>query len=171
MLAKQVWRLLCEPDSLYARVLRAKYYPDSKFLKAKLKSGASFTWQSILAGIQCSNRGCIWRVVDGSQIDIWEDPWIPNSAHGKILTPRGKIVYTKVEELIRPITGIWDEELVRGIIFTIDANRILSIPISPHGMEDFGAWRHYKNSLFFQLDHYTEWKHQFGEKEKNLQAP
>jgi hypothetical protein len=69
-------------------------------------------------------------------------------AHGKILTPRGKIVYTKVEELIRPITGIWDEELVRGIIFTIDANRILSIPISPHGMEDFVAWRHYKNSLF-----------------------
>lgn len=26
-------------DSLYARVLRAKYYPDGKLLQAKLKSG------------------------------------------------------------------------------------------------------------------------------------
>jgi hypothetical protein len=54
MLAKQVWRLVCEPDSLYARVLRAKYYPHSKFLKAKMKSGASFTWLSILAGFSVS---------------------------------------------------------------------------------------------------------------------
>jgi hypothetical protein len=45
MLAKQVWRLLCEPESLCARVLRAKYYPDGKLLKAKMKSGDSFTWQ------------------------------------------------------------------------------------------------------------------------------
>jgi hypothetical protein len=61
MLAKQVWRLLCESESLCARILRAKYYPDGQLLKAKMKSGASFTWQSILAGIQCFNRGCIWR--------------------------------------------------------------------------------------------------------------
>jgi hypothetical protein len=38
MLAKQAWRLLCEPDSLCARVLRVKYYPDGKLLKAKMKS-------------------------------------------------------------------------------------------------------------------------------------
>jgi hypothetical protein len=61
MLAKQVWRLLCELDSLCARVLRAKYYSDGQLLKANMKTGASFTWQSILAGIQCSNRGCIWH--------------------------------------------------------------------------------------------------------------
>lgn len=35
MLAKQVWRLLCEPESLCARLLRAKYYPDGKLLNAK----------------------------------------------------------------------------------------------------------------------------------------
>jgi hypothetical protein len=51
LLAKQVWRLLCEPESLCARVLRAKYYPDGRLLNATLKSGSSFTWQSILAGL------------------------------------------------------------------------------------------------------------------------
>jgi hypothetical protein len=35
LLAKQVWRLLFEPNSLWARVLRAKYCPDGKLLNAK----------------------------------------------------------------------------------------------------------------------------------------
>ena len=76
MLAKQVWRLLYDPDSLCARVLKAKYYPDGKLLQAKLKSGSSFTWQSILAGLEGFKRGYIWRVGDGTQINIWEDRWI-----------------------------------------------------------------------------------------------
>ena len=59
MLAKQVWRLLCDPDSLCARVLRARYYPDGKLLNAKVKSGSSYTWQSILTGLQCFKQGYI----------------------------------------------------------------------------------------------------------------
>lgn len=34
ILAKQVWRLIDEPESLCARVLRAKYYPSGDILKA-----------------------------------------------------------------------------------------------------------------------------------------
>ena len=41
MLAKQVWRLLTNPDSLCARVLRARYYPNGELLKAKMRSGCS----------------------------------------------------------------------------------------------------------------------------------
>jgi hypothetical protein len=51
MLAKQVWRLINDPNSLCSRVLRAKYYPDGDILKAGPKSGCSFTWQGILAGV------------------------------------------------------------------------------------------------------------------------
>ena len=66
LLAKQVWRLLSDSDSLCARVLRAKYYPNGKLLEAKLKRGASYTWQSILAGLECFKQGYICRVGDGS---------------------------------------------------------------------------------------------------------
>lgn len=66
MLAKQVWRLLSEPKSLCARVSRAKYYLDVKLLKASQKSGSSYTWQSVLAGLECFKRGYIWRVGDGT---------------------------------------------------------------------------------------------------------
>jgi hypothetical protein len=42
MLAKQVLRLLRDPKSLCARVLRARYYPDGKLLNARMKSGSSY---------------------------------------------------------------------------------------------------------------------------------
>jgi hypothetical protein len=112
LLAKQVWRLLCEPESLCARVLRAKYYPDGCLLNATLKSGISFTWQSILAGLDCFKKGCIWRVGDGSQVNIWEDSWIPSSHNLKIMTPRGSNILTRVSDLINPIDGSWDEDLI-----------------------------------------------------------
>ena len=56
MLAKQVWRLLSNPDTLCARVLRAKYYPDGNLLKAGPKKGSSFMWQSIVVGLQTFKR-------------------------------------------------------------------------------------------------------------------
>jgi len=73
MLAKHVRRLLSDLYSLSARVMRARYYPDGKLLNAKLKSGSSYTWQSVLAGLECFKCGCIWHVGDGTQINIWED--------------------------------------------------------------------------------------------------
>jgi hypothetical protein len=51
MLSKQVWRSINMPDSLCAQILRAKYYRDGKILMAGPKKGASFTWQSIIAGL------------------------------------------------------------------------------------------------------------------------
>lgn len=72
MLAKQSWRLISNPDTLCARVLRAKYYPDGNLLKAGNKKGSSFTWQSIVAGLHTFIRGHIWRVGTGSNINIWD---------------------------------------------------------------------------------------------------
>jgi hypothetical protein len=63
-------------------------------------------------------RGHIWRVGDGTNINIWSYAWIPSSPSRKILTPRGNIVYTKVSELIDPETRKWDEELLRELFLT-----------------------------------------------------
>ena len=60
LLAKQCWRLLCEPDSLCATVLRAKYFPEGDLLNCSLKKGNSYTWQSLWYGIQSFKRGNIY---------------------------------------------------------------------------------------------------------------
>lgn len=71
MRAKQGWRLLQNPDSLCAQILRAKYHPNSSCLDAKPKHGMSYTWRSILKGIDLLKKGVIWRVGDGSNLKIW----------------------------------------------------------------------------------------------------
>ena len=50
LLARQVWRLLQEPDTLCARVLKARYYPDTSVLHATLGAHPSQVWRSIMEG-------------------------------------------------------------------------------------------------------------------------
>jgi hypothetical protein len=169
MLAKQVWRLLSEPEYICAWVLRAKYYPDGRLLNAKLKSGSSFTWQSILAGFECLKKGYIWRVGDGTQVNISEGRWIPSSYNLKIMTPKGTNILQYVSDLINPIDGQWDSELIESIFWPIYAHRILQIPLTPErGREDLVAWHYNKLGLFtVRSGYYDRWDYRFGRKERN----
>ena len=51
LVAKMGWRLAANPDSLWARVIRGKYFPNGSFWSADLKKGASWLWRSIFEGI------------------------------------------------------------------------------------------------------------------------
>lgn len=153
MLAKQCWRLIDNYDSLCAKVLRSKYHPSGDLLNCNLKKGSSYAWQSISSGIQTLKKGCIWRVGNRLKINIWEDCWIPNSSSRKIITARGNCVLTTVNELISPVTGEWDEALIR------DAERILQIPIFQHDIEDFIAWHLTKSGIFsVRSTYYRHWE-------------
>jgi hypothetical protein len=57
MLSKQAWRLLHTPESLCSRVLQAKYYPGRTCSNAKIGSGVSYSWRSILRGIDLLKKG------------------------------------------------------------------------------------------------------------------
>ena len=77
LLAKQAWRLIDNPDSLCATILRAKYYPNGDLLNATLKKKASYTWQSIMGGVETLQLGYIWRIGNGHKVKIWYDAWLP----------------------------------------------------------------------------------------------
>jgi hypothetical protein len=140
MLAKQGWRMLTNPDSLCARVLKAKYFPNCSILKAETMPGISYTWRSILKGVKLLKEGVVWRVGDGSNINIWTDPWLNRDDARFPITPRGQCVLSKVDELINPVTGQWDEDLVRQTFMDMDVETILAIPIR-EDFEDFIAWQ------------------------------
>jgi hypothetical protein len=92
MLARQGWRILQNPDSLCAQLLNAKYGTNDSLLQAKEGPGISYSWRSIVRGLQALQKGLIWRVGDGSQIKIWEDPWIANGISRRPFTPKGQIL-------------------------------------------------------------------------------
>jgi hypothetical protein len=111
MLAKQAWRLLMDPDSLCARVLKARYFPNTSILEVEPKEGISYTWRSILKGVQLLSQGVIWRVGDGSTINMWQDPWIPRSWSRQPVTARGQQVYTMLKDLL----DTWCVEWATGV--------------------------------------------------------
>ena len=53
-------------------------------------------------------EGFIWRVGDGSLINVWSDPRIPDRVTRRP-TPRGHTLLTRVSELIDAATGTWDK--------------------------------------------------------------
>jgi hypothetical protein len=112
MLARQGWRMLVNPESLCARVLKARYFPNSSILKATASQGISYSWRSILKGVRLLKEGLIWHIGDGSSVNIWTDQWINRTGCRVPVTPRRQCLLTKVEELIDPTTGQWDEEII-----------------------------------------------------------
>jgi hypothetical protein len=140
MLARQAWRMLINLDSLCAKVLKAKYFPDTSILDAILVRGMSYSWRSILKGLELVKKGMIWRVGDGSNINIWSDNWLPRDDAMRPITPRRQCVLTKVSKLINPIAMSWDEEILREKFFDMDVQAILAIPIR-EDFNDFVAWQ------------------------------
>jgi hypothetical protein len=129
MLARQGWRMLTNPESLCARVLKAKYFPNTSILEAKPIGGISYAWRSILKGIKLMKEGLIWRIGNGELVNIWSDAWLPREGSRQPVTPRGQCLLTKVAELINPQTGQWDENLVWEMFWEMDASVILATPV------------------------------------------
>lgn len=147
MLAKQGWRIIQNLESLCARILKAKYFPGSHLLKAKLKEGCSYTWRSIFQGVQTLKNGVVWRVGNGQSIDIWQDPWLPRDLSRVPITPQGRNLITKVDELIDPHTEQWDVPLLEEMFRDEDVQAIQSIPIHLEMNDDVG-WHFDAKGLF-----------------------
>lgn len=137
------------PNSLCARLLLARYCLNGDIMIVQEGPGISYSWRNIIRGIQALKNGIIWRVGDGEWIRIWEDPWIPRGQMRRPITPRGAILLTKVSELIDPITGSWDIQLLNDVFWEEDVKEIMTIPVRID-QNDFVAW-HFDNKGTFSV--------------------
>lgn len=104
----RAWRLIAFPDSLCARLLKAKYFPRGSLVDTAFCYNASSTWQSILHSLEILKKGIIWRVGNGTQIRIWRDPWIPMEPSLRVTTRQGRCKLRWVSELFDIDGRSWD---------------------------------------------------------------
>jgi hypothetical protein len=107
----------------------------------------SYTWRSILKGVDVLKTGIVWRIGDGGKINLWDDPWLPREPSRKPVTPRGQNLLSKVSDLINPITGWWDEDLVRQTFVEQDMDIILATPVHTE-LDDLIAWHYDSKGIF-----------------------
>lgn len=100
LVAKQGWRLLQFPDLLVSKVLQARYYRDSSFLRASTGTNPSFIWRSILWGRQVIKTGIRWRIGDGKKVFVYKDGWLPRPDTFKPVSPPSLPAETKVAKLM-----------------------------------------------------------------------
>ena len=77
LLAKQGRRLIQNPNSLFASVLRSKYYLKGHLPNTVFSSDASPVWRGIEHGVELLKKGIIWRVGNRRKIQIQKHPWVP----------------------------------------------------------------------------------------------
>lgn len=73
LLARQAWRLIEFPESLCARVLKAKYYPHGSLIDTVFGCNFSASWRGIMHGLELLKQGLIWRIGNGNSVRIWHD--------------------------------------------------------------------------------------------------
>ncbi|PNX71389.1 ribonuclease H, partial [Trifolium pratense] len=149
LLSKQGWRILTEPNSLVATVMKAKYFPHTQFLQAKKSHRASYTWQSIQKASWVLKKGCYWLVGNGDQINIWEDRWIHKQVGSNIWTPKpNTTTLNKVKDLIVPDSNTWDEPLIKQNFYPIEASMICQIPLAGNLEEDTISWQGTQDGVY-----------------------
>ena len=108
LLAKQAWRLVQRPESLCARILKSKYYPNGNLLDTVFASDASPVWRGIEFGLELLKKGVVWRVGNGNSIQILRDNWIPRQSGLKVLSLKTWSRIRWVNQLMLPQAREWN---------------------------------------------------------------
>lgn len=72
---KLCWRLLTEEDSLWAKVIKARYFPNCSLWQAGKGNHPTWTWQAIRSVRGQLQQGVISRIGNGNKTQILEDNW------------------------------------------------------------------------------------------------
>jgi hypothetical protein len=88
LMAKQLWRMVENPDSLVASIMKAKYFSNCSIMEASMGSQPSLVWRSILASKELVEDGVVWRIGAGRSVKIWGDKWLPMTETSRVYSPK-----------------------------------------------------------------------------------
>ncbi|KAG7585995.1 Reverse transcriptase zinc-binding domain [Arabidopsis thaliana x Arabidopsis arenosa] len=149
LLAKQLWRLISVPDSLFAKVFKGRYYRKSDPMDPIKSYSPSYGWRSIVSARSLVNKGLIKRVGSGDSISVWEDPWLPAQfprpakSNGSSSEP-----LLRVKNLIDTRTNSWNLDKLKAIVTPEDVHLINAIPLGKLSNPDTLGWHFTKSGQY-----------------------
>ncbi|GAU43244.1 hypothetical protein TSUD_241350 [Trifolium subterraneum] len=149
MVAKQVWNIVQNPNSLVAKLIKARYFPRSSLFEALLGYNPSFAWHSMWQARQILYLGCRWRIGSGVNIRVMHDPWLRGSANRWVPSPQPAGVYQlSVRDLLHENYKAWNIGMVRNLFSKDVAEKILETPLVSSVREDKVVWEEERNECY-----------------------
>ena len=149
LLARQAWRILQNPDTLSARVLKSVYYPDVDFLEATAGNHASQIWRSLVEGKEVLKQGLIRRIGSGERAHAWNDNWLPRDY---AMMPFACISKdpppVRVADFMESASATWKLNRLQEYMLPMDIEVIRAIPICTRQMDDFWSWHYERTGVF-----------------------
>lgn len=148
LLAKQLWRLMQQPNSLVCPILKHKYFQHGSDLETKVGFKHSFIWRSLLASLDQLKDGLYWRLGKGQKVHIWRDKWLPSPTSFKVQSQSRCYLRMYWFPLLYQTSVEWNANLIQQIFIKEKVDKIFSIPTCRFGAYDILIWRHTKEDIF-----------------------
>ena len=118
-------------DSLLYQCFKARYFPRSSFLEAKVSPNCLYVWRSLMAAQPILLSGHCQGVGNGLSINVLKDRWIPSYPTNSILHPVHEDVEgMRVADLINPDLHTWRTDKIMANFHREEAKDICQIPLS-----------------------------------------
>lgn len=129
LLAKQLWRMLSNPDLLVAKVFKARYFKHIDIMDATIGTNPSYILRFLIWSRDILQKGLYWKVGNGKSINAIRDTWIPDLPSGKITSNVSNDNNVQINSLLRSPTS-WDTEKLKNLFLPYEVEAILHIPIA-----------------------------------------
>ncbi|GAU22843.1 hypothetical protein TSUD_282100 [Trifolium subterraneum] len=111
MVAKQVWNIVQNPNSLVAKLIKARYFPHSSLFEAPLGYNPSFAWRSMWQPRKILSLGCVYQLsvrdLLHENYKAWNIVKVRNLFSKDVAE---KILETPLVSSVREDKVVWEEE-------------------------------------------------------------
>ncbi|VVA18748.1 PREDICTED: reverse mRNAase [Prunus dulcis] len=150
LLGKQAWRLIHEPNSYWAKLIKARYFPNCDFINAVAGHRPSWGWISLLEGREVIKENIRHQVFNGHNTKIWQDRWLLPPHQGYVV-PLNTVPLNApqlVSEILDGQTRTWNTQALAQYVSQDTIKLISEVPIGNLHREDIIVWPWNKSGLY-----------------------
>lgn len=156
LLAKLGWKIAFGVDTLWTRMMQAKYLKSKSLFTYKKPKGTFMVWQGILSSRNFVQKRAYFQIGNGLLIDLWKDLWIEGLPNRTLVLKAGVDTrqWSKVIDMRVVDDSAWNEEVLRSLCSNKFVEAILKIPWPTCNEEDRLFWRGNSRGIFTVSDYF-----------------